>query len=211
MAQYRSHTTWSTTATSGKAWFSSLLVDADTGHLWKRGSHSQRASDRLVFLAENRFAMAAAIGTHGTVGVADLCQHSLPSTALVEASSRTPLERNKREMLYTLMTFPQWLHKTTALLKLLGTGCRRVPQCSTEERKYRVHCLSTLQGQPNGGNNQIFMWHEAWMGQPWYCTHWPPLIPVRLFLWICHMAFDIPPQPRLGFVHLVVAASGHPR
>lgn len=39
--------------------------------------------------------MAAAIGTHGTVGVAVLCQHSLTSRALVDASSRSPLEGNK--------------------------------------------------------------------------------------------------------------------
>lgn len=74
------------------------------------------------FTAENRFAMAAAIAAHGTVGVAGLCQHSLPSTALVDASSRSPLEINKREMLYTLMTFPQWLSKTTVPLKLLCHG-----------------------------------------------------------------------------------------
>lgn len=118
-----------------KAWFSSLLVYVDTGHLWRSWSHSQWASGRLVFLAENPFAMAAAISTHGTVGVADLCQHSLPSTALVEASSRTPLERNKREMLYTLMTFPQWLSKTTASLKLLGTGWRRVHTAQQRKKK----------------------------------------------------------------------------
>lgn len=39
--------------------------------------------------------MAAAIDTHGTVGVAALCQHSLTSSALVDASSRSPLEGNK--------------------------------------------------------------------------------------------------------------------
>lgn len=167
-----------------KAWFSSLLVYVDTGHLWRSWSHFQWASGRLVFLAENPFAMAAAIGTHGTVGVADLCQHSLTSTALVEASSRTPLERNKREMLYTLMTFPQWLSKTTASLKLLGTGWRRVHTAQQRKKKYRVHCLSTLQSQPKGGNNQIFIWYEAYRGQPQYCPYCPPSI--RLFLWIYH-------------------------
>lgn len=39
--------------------------------------------------------MAAAIDTHGTVGVAAPCQHSLTSSALVDASSRSPLEENK--------------------------------------------------------------------------------------------------------------------
>lgn len=39
--------------------------------------------------------MAAAIDTHGTVGVAALCQHSLTSSALVDASSRSPFEGNK--------------------------------------------------------------------------------------------------------------------
>lgn len=47
------------------------------------------------FTAEGWFTMAAAIDTHGTVGVAALCQHSLPSSALVDASSRSPLEGNK--------------------------------------------------------------------------------------------------------------------
>lgn len=130
-----------------KAWFSSLLVYVDSGHLWRSWSHFQWASGRLVFLAENPFAMAAAIGTHGTVGVADLCQHSLTSTALVEASSRTPLERHKREMLYTLMTFPQWLSKTTASLKLLGTGWRRVH--TAQQRKKKIQSpLSVHSAKP---------------------------------------------------------------
>lgn len=151
-----------------KAWFSSLLVYVDTGHLWRSWSHFQWASGRLVFLAENPFAMAAAIGTHGTVGVADLCQHSLTSTALVEASSRTPLERNKREMLYTLMTFPQWLSKTTASLKLLGTGWRRVhtaqqrkkntestvcPLCKASQKEGIIRSLSGM--RPTGDSLSI--------------------------------------------------------
>lgn len=64
-----------------------------------------RLTGRL--LTEEPFAMAAAPGAHSSVGMTSLCQHSLPSTALVDASSRSPLEGNKREMLYTLMTFPQ--------------------------------------------------------------------------------------------------------
>lgn len=56
------------------------------------------------------------------LGVASLCQHSLPSATEVDASSRSPLEINKREMLYTLMTFPQWLSNTKAAIKLLCRG-----------------------------------------------------------------------------------------
>lgn len=101
-----------------KIWFSSSLVD--TGHPRKRGNSSSMCQDSVK--AENWFAMAACSGTHCTVRVAGLCRHSLPSAAQVDASSRSPLEINKREMLYTLMTFPQWLSKTTVPLKLLCPG-----------------------------------------------------------------------------------------
>lgn len=89
----------------------------DTGHLWKRGKPSCRESPG--FKAGTQFAMAAPIGTHGPMGVTGLCQHSLPSAAEGDASSRSPLEINKRGMLYTLMTFPQWLSKTKEAIKLL--------------------------------------------------------------------------------------------
>lgn len=126
--------------------------------------------------------MAAAIGTHGTVGVADLCQHSLTSTALVEASSRTPLERNKREMLYTLMTFPQWLSKTTASLKLLGTGWRRVH--TAQQRKKNTESTVCPLCKASQKEGIIRSLSEAYRGQPQYCPYCPPSI--RLFLWIYH-------------------------
>lgn len=126
----------------------SLLVD--TGHLWKRGNPSCRASQG--FKAGIQFAMAAPIGTHSTLGVAGVCQHSLPSTTEVDASSRSPLERNKGEMLYTLMTFPQWLSKTKAAIKLLCRGL----DCPQPNRGSEILSpLYTLYQQPTGGNGVI--------------------------------------------------------
>lgn len=126
----------------------SLLVD--TGHLWKRGNPSCRAS--RGFKAGIQFAMAAPIGTHGTLGVAGLCQHSLPSATEVDASSRSLLEINKREMLYTLMTFPQCLSKTKAAIKLLCRGW----DCPQPNRGREILSpLYTLYQQPTGGNGVI--------------------------------------------------------
>lgn len=126
----------------------SLLVD--TGHLWKRGNPSCRAS--RGFKAGIQFAMAAPIGTHGTLGVAVLCQHSLPSATEVDASSRSPLETNKGGMLYTFMTFPQWLSKTKAAIKLLCRGW----DCPQPNRGREILSpLYTLYQQPTGGNGVI--------------------------------------------------------
>lgn len=147
--------------------------------------------------------MAAAIGAHGTVGVAGLCQHSLPSTVLVDASSSSPLEINKREMLYTLMTFPQWPSKTTAPLKLLCPGWdeRRVPTAQQRKGNTESTVCPLLQGQPTGGgDNQVFMWHGAYRGQPRYCPlstlPYPGLIVPQD---PTHGHVAKPPQPKLGF------------
>lgn len=140
-----------------------------------RGSLSHSESGRLVPQAVNRFAMAAAIGTHGTVGVAGQCQHSLPFTALVEGSSRSPLERHKREMLYTLMTFPQRLSETTAPLKLVCPGWRewrRVPTAQQRKGNTESTVCAPYKACQQGervGHNRIFMWHGACRGQPQYC------------------------------------------
>lgn len=151
--------------------------------------------------------MAATIGTHGTAGVAGPCQHSLPSTALVDVSSRSPLERNKREMLYTLMTFPQWLSKTTAPLKLLcpGWDWRRVP--TAQQRKGNTEstvCPLCKASQQEGGNNQVFMWHGAYRGQPQYCPRSPLPYPGLIVPQDpTHGHVAKPPQSKLEFVHLL--------
>lgn len=108
--------------------------------------------------------MAAPIGTHSTLGVAGVCQHSLPSTTEVDASSRSPLERNKGEMLYTLMTFPQWLSKTKAAIKLLRRGL----DCPQHQQRKR-NTESTVHSVPAAnwgkrGDNQVFMWNGAYRG-----------------------------------------------
>jgi len=174
LPRYKGHQRW-----TKNAWFSGLLVD--TGHRWKRGS-PPCWSHRPVSQQRTRFAMAAAIGTHGTAGVAGQCQHSLPSAAFVDVSSRSPLEINKREMLCTLMTFPQWLSKTTAPphLKLLRPWRGLEERVPTDQQK-RGHTESTVwplgkaskQGEGGGGDNQVFMWRRASRGQPWYCPHGP--------------------------------------
>lgn len=162
-------------------------------------------------IAEKQFAMAAAIGTHGTVGVAGLCQHSLPSTVLVDASSSSPLEINKREMLYTLMTFPQWPSKTTAPLKLLCPGWdeRRVPTAQQRKGNTESTVCPLLQGQPTGGgDNQVFMWHGAYRGQPRYCPHstlpYPGLI---VPLDPTHGHVVKPPQPRVFCLFFFLAST----
>lgn len=140
--------------------------------------------------------MAAAMCTHSTVGVADLCQHSLPSTALVDASSRSPLERNKRETLYTLMTFPQWLSKTTAPLKLLwpGWGWRRVP--TAHQRKGNTECTVCPLGEASQREGIIrsLCGMVPTVDSLTIVPTTPSLIPVRLFLWIQHIVTLRHPQ-----------------
>lgn len=143
----------------------------------EEGSHSHSESNKLVFLAANRFAMAAAIAVHGTVGVAGQCQHSLLSRASLEASSRSPSQTNKRGMLLHFNDFP-----TVALLNNKRPsnhhrGWKRVPHRSAEEGKYWGHCVLDLQGQPTWarrGDNQIFLQLGAYRGQLWSCPRSPP-------------------------------------
>lgn len=149
--------------------------------------------------------MAAAIGTHGTVGVAGLCQCSLPSTALEEVSSRSPLERNKRGMLYTLMTFPQWPSKNNSsplnCRALAGTGGESPLLNRGREilSALSVHCARPAN---RGWDNQISMWHGAYSGQPRYCPRSPPprpglIVPPDP----THGHVETPPQPKLVSVH----------
>lgn len=70
----------------------------------------------------------------------------------MDASSRSPLEINKREMLYTLMTFPQWLSKTKAAIKLLCRGW----DCPQPDRGREILSpLYTMYQRPTGGNGAI--------------------------------------------------------
>lgn len=137
------------------------------------------------------------ICTPSTAGVAELCRHSLPSTALEDVSSRSPLERNKREMLYTLITFPQWLSKTTVRLKLLcpGWDWKKVPTALQRKGNTESTVCPLSKASQQGRNNQVFMWYGAYSGQPQYCPHRPP---PSLFLWIKHMVtLRHPHNPRV--------------
>lgn len=87
-----------------KAWFGSLLLD--TGHLWMRGSPSHCASDSRLSVYRRGQSVPSLITIHRL------------SECLLQESFR----KNQREMLYTLMAFPQCPPKTTAPQKLLFLG-----------------------------------------------------------------------------------------
>lgn len=62
------------------------------------------------------------------------------------------------------------------------------------------------------GDNQVFMWHGAYSGQPLYCPHsalpHPGLI---VPLDPTHGHVVKPPQPKLGFVHLLPPTNPDPQ
>lgn len=107
---------------------------------------------------------------------------------------------DKREMLYTLMTFPQWLSKTTAPLKCIALAKTRGESPLLNRGREILSPLSVHSARPaNGGG---VGGHGAYRGQPLYCpTSTLPYPGLIVPLDPTHGHIAKPPQPKLTFLH----------
>ena len=71
--------------------------------------------------------------------------------------------------------FPTVALQKTAPLKLLcpGGDQRRVPNAHQRKGNTESTVCPLCKASQQGGNNQVFMWHGAYRGQPQYCPHSP--------------------------------------
>lgn len=180
-----------------KVWFSVLLVN--TGHLWKRGS---LLAVRPLGKFHSRESVCHGSGDRHTrhCGGARSVSALITIWALVDLSSRAPLQGNKREMLYTLMTFPQWLSKKQLPLNCFALVETRGESPMLIRGREILSPLSVHSARP--ANRGGIIRSLCGMGPTGDSLSIVPTAPSRilvwLFLWVQHMVtLQNPHKPKL--------------